>query len=322
MTVLVLSGEADPTTDEVVAALRRRRVEVFRADLAWFPQRLILAAELDGDRWAGALATDTRTMALADITAVWYRRPGAFTLPAGLSEAAARHAATEAKYGLGGVLESLGCLWVNHPTAEAQLARKPTQYAAAAECGFTVPATLVTNSSGAVRRFAHRVAAPIIVKPLAVTVITEPDSGTRGIYTHLLSPEDLANLDGVETTTHLFAEFITKAFEVRITAVGNQLFAAAIHAASAAARIDFRTDYDALTYEKIEVPDAIAKACRRFLAAYGLQFGTFDFAVRPSGEWVFFECNGAASQYGWIQAATGHDITGALATLLQEGTPQ
>ena len=62
-------------------------------------------------------------------------------------------------------------------------------------------------------------------------------------------------LDGsLAGTAHLFQEKVRKAFEVRLTVIGNRMFPVAIHAGSEAAKLDWRTDYRSLTYEVIDCP--------------------------------------------------------------------
>lgn len=50
--------------------------------------------------------------------------------------------------------------------------------------------------------------------------------------------------------------------------------AVAIHAHSTTTRIDWRTDYDALTYEVIECPTDVAELAHTFLSAAGLTMAT------------------------------------------------
>lgn len=83
----------------------------------------------------------------------------------------------------------------------------------------------------------------------------------------------MADLSGVELTTHLFQEWIPKAYEIRLTVVGRRDFAVAIHAHSTVTRIDWRADYDALTYNMIECPAEIVERARVFLSVAGLTYG-------------------------------------------------
>lgn len=318
MTVLVLTEECDPTADRVVEELARRDVPVFRCDTAGFPGSLSLDARLDAERWSGVLRTPDREVALDGLRSVWYRRPTTFSFPKEMSGPERQHAAWEAKFGLGGVLASLPVLWVNHPCREADACYKPWQLATAARCGLEVPETLVTNDPEAVRRFADRLDGRVVVKMLGSNAIFESD-GPKVAYTHPLSADDLSDLSGVDVTAHLLQErVVDKAYEVRVTVVGDALFAAAIEAASEAARADWRADLGALSYRAVEVPEPVAEGIRGYLAAFGLSYGAFDFAVTRDGRWVKFECN-PGGQFGWIEAGTGLPITSALADLLEKG---
>lgn len=291
---------------------------MFRCDARWFPQSLSLEARLAGDRWSGVLRSPHRQVDLAELRSIWYRSPTVFDLPAGMSRVERQHAEREAKLGLGGVLGALPVLWVNHPGAEADAAYKPRQLATARACGLTVPRTLITNDPAAARRFAAE-SGPVVTKLLGANVIDE-DQTRKVARTRLLSAEDLSDLRGVEVTAHLVQEWVDKEFEVRVVAVGEDLFASAIHAHSPAARIDWRADYESLTYDKIDVPPTVASGVRAYLAAVCLRYAAFDFVVTPAGAWVFLEAN-PGGQFGWLEGATGLPISIALAALLTQGIP-
>ncbi|URN12290.1 methyltransferase domain-containing protein [Streptomyces radiopugnans] len=46
--------------------------------------------------------------------------------------------------------------------------------------------------------------------------------------------------------------------------------------------MDWRADYDALSYEPVSVPEPVAESVRRFMDHYHLNYGAFDFAVTPA----------------------------------------
>jgi ATP-grasp ribosomal peptide maturase len=313
MTVLILAAEFDVSADQMVLALREREVPVGRVDTAWFPTRLSIDAEMRDGRWRGRLRAPGRDIELEGLRSVWYRSPSTFQFPVELSGAERQHAFLEAKYGFGGVLSSLPLLWVNHP-ARAAAASKPVQLSTAARCGLTVPNTLITNEPSAMRRFAEGGAT--VTKILGANHIAE--EGTRKItFTRPLG--DLTDLQGIEATCHLAQRWAPKEFDCRVIAIGNKLFAFAIHAGNATAYIDFRADYDALTYEPIEVPIDVSNGIRRFLDTMGLVYGALDFVVGPDGSYVFLECN-PGGQFGWLEAHTGAPLTQTLADLLTQGT--
>lgn len=320
MTVLVLSEDCDPTVDRVVELLAARGVPVFRCDTGWFPGRLDLDAELGAGGWAGSMRTEHRVVRLEEVRSVWFRRPTSFSFPVRMSGSERQHAMWEAKLGLGGVLTSLPARWVNPPAAEADCGYKPAQLDHARRCGLTVPDTLVTNRSAAVRRFIDGLGGQVVVKPLGFSVVFEAGHG-RPVYTHVLTADDLADLRGVEATAHLFQRYIAdKQFEVRLTVVGERMFAAAIHAHSDHGRVDWRAEPSSPTYTVLDVPDHVAAGVRAFMAGFGLVFGAHDFAVDDTGTWWWFECN-ASGQFGFIEAATGLPISEALADLLETDQP-
>lgn len=311
MTVLILAGEFDVSADQMVLALREREIPVCRIDTAWFPTRLGLDTELRDGRWWGRLRAPGRDVEIEGLRSVWYRSPTTFQFPSELSGAERQHAFLEAKYGLGGVLSSLPVLWVNHP-ARAAAASKPVQLSTAARCGLTVPDTLITNEPSAVRRFAEKGAT--VTKMLGANHIAE--EGTRKIiFTRLLGDDDLADLRGIDVTCHLVQRWAPKQYDARVIAIGTQLFAFAIHAGNATSYIDFRADYDALTYEPIELPVDVANGIRRFLDTMELVYGALDFVVGPDGSYAFLECN-SGGQFGWLEARTGAPLIQTLTDLL------
>lgn len=312
--VLVLTGSFDPTADLVIEELTRRAVPVFRADTAWFPSRLTLAASLDGAGWTGTLTTDLRTLDLSSVRSVYYRRPTAPEFPNDMPAAARAVAATEARRGFGGLLAALSCPWLPPPGRAADAEYKPLQLRVAAESGLSVPRTLITNDAGAAREFADGLGSPVVYKPFT-PVRGTIDGHSVAVYANVLQPDDLPHPD-IATTAHLFQEWVPKAHEVRLTVVGDQMFAAEIHAGSAAGRIDWRSDYDSLTYKSCDVPPSVTAGVRRMLDQLALPFGAFDFIVTPSGEWRFLEVN-PNGQWGFVEQATGLPITAAICDHLE-----
>lgn len=316
MTVLILARDLDSQVDRLVQAFSERDVPVFRTDLAAFPQALTLDARLGPGGWDGVLATRNRQVRLSEIRSVLYRHPSHFELADGLSRPERRHAAAEARCGLGGVLSELDVPWVNHPSRDSD-ATKPRQLNVARKVGLSCPASQVTNRPDAVRDFAATIGGPLAAKTLAAAALVE--SGQVQIaYTRRMQPTELDDLAGVDATAHLFQEYLPKLREARVTVVGQQVFAASIHAKSDAARVDWRSDYDALGYAVVEPPAPVVGGMLAFLKYFGLFFGAFDFVITPDHEWIMLECNPSGA-YGWLEKALDLPITSALVDLLANG---
>ncbi|MGH3568059.1 MAG: ATP-grasp ribosomal peptide maturase [Pseudonocardia sp.] len=320
--MLVIAAETDRTADGVITGLTDRGVPVMRIDTAWFPQRMILDAEFDRGAVVGVLRTEHREVALEDVRSVWVRTPNAYALPEGLSAAERDYCKREAKIGLGGVLMALPqVLWVNRPDLSATAVYRPIQWATAARCGLTVPRTIVTNDPGAVRRFASASRHGVVVKPLSANLIYEDHTYRMG-FTRRLADDDLTDLRGVEVTAHLVQDWVDKVWECRAVLVGDDLFAVAIHASTDEARVDWRVDYDALTYEVITLPPHVERGLRAVAAELGLVYGAFDLSVSRSGnsdEFSFLEIN-PSGQYGFLEGAAGVPITESMVGYLSGTT--
>lgn len=315
--VLVVAQEMDPTADLVVDELTQRSVSVMRFDMGDFPQRVSLTATHDAAPWSGVLADDYRSVRLEEVGAVYYRRPRLPEVSETIAEPHLSWATDQALAGLLGTLYALSALWVNRPEADSIASHKPGQLPLAARLGLRTPRSLITTDPLAARSFVESLDGPAICKPLIGGPLHYGDGRRNGVPTHLV---DKGSIDeSVSLTAHLFQEWIPKAHEVRLTVVGRRMFATQIHAGSEAARIDWRSDYDALEYTPCGVPDAVRDGVLAWLDRFRLNFGAFDFAVTPDGEWVMFECN-PSGEWSWIQNKTGLPIAAALAELLTGGT--
>lgn len=315
-TVLVLSSADDSTADAVVAELFRRSIPVVRMDLGDFPAAMTVRTEVDGDSWRGELTGNQQRVDLEELRSIYYRRPTRFAFPEGLSDADRVFASEETRLGLGGVLAALDVLWVNDPIRVASAEYKPLQLTIAARCGLATPATLITNDHRAVIEFASTLTGPIVCKALSPIAHSE-DGDVRITFTTVVDPSAI-DPDAIAVTTHLFQAWVPKDYEVRVTMVGGTAFAVAINAASDAARVDWRSDYDALTYAPTEVPELVLDGMSKYLGILGLSYGAFDFVVKPTGEWVFLECN-PAGQWLWLEHRTELPIAAAFADALIGG---
>lgn len=310
--VLVVGEVGDWSADVVAEAIEAADAQVFRLTTHDFPQRMTVRAVLDG-RWTGTISAAAGELALEQVAAVYYRRSRTFDLPAGLSDPEERFARAQARAGVGGVLASLPARWVNHPSALADCEYKPRQLAVAGGVGLRPPATLITNDPKRVQQFADEVG-ELVIKPLAEPSVAEAGA-LSVIYTRRLGLGNL-DLEGVETTAHLFQRWIEPRYAVRLTTVGTRLFPVAIHQGSEAARTDWRSDYDHLTYEVVDCPEPVRAGIGRFLAAFGLIFGAFDFIVEQgTGDWYLMECN-AGGQWGWVAEECDLPIAEAIAAEL------
>ena len=309
--VLVVTNLDDPTADFVIAELHDRGVPVVRFDSGDFPAALSCSASIgDTDRWRGSVQTPSRHAELGSVRSMYYRRPSGFAFPH-LDRQDERFAAAQARYGLGGILTSLpGCLYVNHPNRIGDAEYKPAGLAAAATVDFVLPPTLITNVPCDARAFLKE-HSPAIFKPLSVPLYLV-DSKAQTVPVTEVSVDEID--DSVTGTMHLFQKRVDKVADVRVTVIGERIFAVRIDSGL----LDWRTDYSTHTYTPVTAPPEVERAMRAYLRHFGLVFGAFDFALTESGEWVFIECN-PSGQWAWLEPPTGLPMTAALADLLEGG---
>lgn len=324
--VLVVTALEDATADLVISALNRRRVPVVRVDPAGLDAttssatsgRLTFAARIGGDRaqWAGSLSTGSRDLDLGRVRSVYHRRPGPWRF-GHLPRQARDFAVREARHGFGGLLAHLPALHVNAPAATARAEYKPAQLQVAAEVGFTVPATLITNDLTAARRFIGEHGA-VVYKTFRG--LPPADGRTGAIWTQRVEAGELD--ESLAVTAHLFqAEVAGKTADVRVTVIGRgpgAVFAWRIEAPGAP--LDWRSgDRDRLEYSRYEPPGDVERRLFEYLDRFGLVFGCSDFAVDASGRLVWIECN-PNGQWGFLPDYERQ--ADAFAAVLQAGGPR
>lgn len=259
----------------------------------------------------GYARTRTRVADLDRVRSVYWRRPRPYTAPSGTGEQDARWAREEARYGLGGVLASLpGAHYVNHPWRNRDAEYKPAQLTVAARCGFSVPPTLLTNDETAARDFI-REHGSVVYKPLRSTDYFSADGRALTVWVEEVAPTELNA--GIAHTMHLFQKRVRSVADLRVTAVGEGVFTVRIDGSPG---LDWRRHYDILSYSLIETPPDLAKSVRRYLNAFGLVFGAFDFGMDRDGRIWLYECN-PNGQFAWFpEPITGRIVT-AVADQLQ-----
>jgi ATP-grasp ribosomal peptide maturase len=318
VTVLVLTAPDDDTATRVCRELEASARAFVRIDLGDFPDAVSFAMRGPHGGWAGHLSDGCRELALSQVTAVYYRRPSSFRLPAHMPVPQRRFAAAEARHGWAGLLSSLRVRFVNHPSRVADAELKPAQMQVASEVGFRVPRTVITSEGAAARAFIRDVGR-VVYKPLTPAFVHE-QRRTKLVYATLVQSDELDDA-AIALGPCQFQEFIAKRHDVRLTVVGGMCFAAVIHAGSVESYVDWRADYGSLSYEPIATPEPVAAAVTAYLRRFGLAFGCFDFTVGPGPDgpdtWWFLEC-GPNAQWGWIAHHTGLPIAAAIADLLTE----
>ncbi|MFD4344176.1 MvdC/MvdD family ATP grasp protein [Streptomyces coelicoflavus] len=100
--VLVVTRLDDETADVAIDELCQRSVPVVRLDPGDFPEKVLVAARVDGRRLTGEVWTESRELALGTVRSVYWRRPRPYSTPEGLNGQDADWCVQQARHGLGG----------------------------------------------------------------------------------------------------------------------------------------------------------------------------------------------------------------------------
>lgn len=259
----------------------------------------------------------------SEVTAVWDRRPEhPKSLPIRNTAKIDEHNRREA-------LEFLRFLrhYVEHIPSIGSIvgdrvaASKMVQYRTALDCGFIIPDTVYANSKEAVETFAEK-HETLCLKSIEGTDVWDDEQGVDYVfYTQILQSKDVPYIpeEAFIQTVNFVQEYVPKAYELRVTVVGHDLFAAKILSQELPddkGKIDWRQGYESgLSFIKCELPEGIKDKCINLVHALGLNFGCIDLIVRPDGEYVFLECN-PNGQWLWIELATDMKISEKIAQFL------
>jgi glutathione synthase/RimK-type ligase-like ATP-grasp enzyme len=282
-------------------------------NLAEFPMCLALSLEFDKDfaqfevrrRLGGELD-------FSGVHAIWWRRPQAFRLPSKMDPAHERFVWSESSTAFQGLYQSLNAFWINPPWRDAVAQHKPYQLALAQRIGLEIAPTLMTNDVERAKSFWRKHEGRVIYKQF----IALPDSWreTRRLGRH---EETLA--DSIGLAPVIFQRHIDAVAEVRVTAVGETLFAAATNAQDGEYPQDIRLNLNA-SYFKHELPSETSRLLRNLMKELGLVYGAIDLRLTPEGKYVFLEIN-PAGQFLYIEKATSQPIAATIASTLLEHCP-
>jgi glutathione synthase/RimK-type ligase-like ATP-grasp enzyme len=310
--ILVVSSPSDAHATAVRTELSRMGQDSRLLDLRTFPTRLDLSLHYETHRAAPrrVRCRDGCDLDLREVSAVWWRRPQTFELDGSLVRPSYRaFAYNECHEAWAGLWHTLDAFWVNPPLNDEVAARKAYQLDVARWVGLTIPETLITNDPAEARRFvaAHR-SGGVIYKAFSAT-----EQEWR--ETRLFGDAEESLLEQVRHAPVIFQEYVPAGVDLRVTVVGEAMFAAAIYSQETSYRFDFRIDMNAARVEPFELPDETCGGLLRLMRRLGLQYGAIDLRRTPDGGIVFLEIN-PAGQWLFIEDRTRQPITTAMAHLL------
>jgi len=209
--------------------------------------------------------------------------------------------AKELKAAFISLCECLDCKWVNAPWDMDSCENKARQMQVALRLGFNVPDLRITNLPESLLEFPS--SQEVVVKQLSDNwVFTEDGQSAKALYTHLITPADHKQLEDLKKSPAFFNKFIDKEHDLRVTVVGESIFAVRIFSQQfTESKVEFRRREGDWKMEECELPDELTDKIMRLMQHFHLNFGALDFAVDKEGHFWFLEIN-AEGNCLWMES--------------------
>ena len=312
--IVIYTKTDDPTVDAVLLQLQKEGQAPIRLNTDEIPLHGNLNLNCDGNKWQGNIKINTseQKIDINQIRSVWWRRPEDFKFPPEFSEDEEKFAKLEMSETMRGFWGILDCYWISFHNSIRNAGCKIEQLQRASKMGFEVPRTLVTTEPSQVKAFHASCQGKIIFKVFSdpflgfkakhEKIVSEPPALPKTVKTTLMTDKELAQLHSEKLIPPcLFQEYIPKRVELRVTVIGDEVFAAEIDSQMhEETRIDWRDYSIDTTFRKANLPPYIEERCLKFVHSYGLNYSAMDIILTPDGRYVFLE-NNPNGQFVFVQ---------------------
>jgi ATP-GRASP peptide maturase of grasp-with-spasm system len=321
--ILILSTRVEQSTTHVIKWLNFLNKK-------WFRINKLLEFEIDYSIKINAsnnnsvLKKEGCSVALGDITSVWYRRR---QKPLGIPLRDTFDAATKSKininihteeqalfYGLTRLLDDKK--WLSHP--DNSNLNKLYQLDIATKLGLTIPDTILTSNKDFLLKFRaeHK---DIIIKNIR-DLRPVLDKNTYYIpYVKTIEDSFLDQLPSQFFPT-LVQKCIKKQFELRVFFIGGKIFSMAMFSQE-----DSQTAEDFRRYNnqrptrrvRYQLPQELEDKIGLFMKEVGLNTGSLDFIYSDQDEYIFLEVN-PVGQFGMVSHPCNYNLNKEIALYLSE----
>ena len=197
---------------------------------------------------------------------------------------------------------------------------KPYQQIVAANAGFKVPPTMVTNSKRDCVTFLSEQSELVVKSLSAGKVIPKPEENPipYNVMTMSVSADVLntATEREIQLCPHFFQRNVAKMYELRVFVVASSMFAFQINSQdSSLTRQDWRNGIQSLQFIPTDLEKDISKKIRRFMKHMDLFTASFDLIVDPQNVCWFLECN-QDGQWAWLDQIVDGAIASSFAQAL------
>ena len=304
--VLILSSLMDYSTDRICDHLSRQSVSFLRINrdqladlrLSIDPLAATMTCRYGGKTWY--VGTGLRS--------VWWRQATFQRNTPGRALTTAEQLERSQWSGaMRGMMLFDHAVWMNHPAVTYQAESKPYQLRRAANLGFDVPPTLVTNDCEA--DVPSVIGSRVALKSVD-TVLLQDEHHQHFGYTSLIDWKACAD-EHFHLAPATCQSIIAPKLDLRVTIIGDRLWCDAITDEQGGIDGDWRVrPKDKLIYKDYDLPTDVAERCRSLVHDLGLRYGAIDLALSDDRYW-FIEIN-PTGEWGWLDRE-GRGLSVAIA---------
>jgi glutathione synthase/RimK-type ligase-like ATP-grasp enzyme len=319
--VLIITHSQDNECIDIVSdKIRNKGARVIRFNVDKYPLEYTISSCYENKEWQIYLDDlEGKRETLHDITALWYRR--SYNLASGLNgvleEEYLSGAQNELRQTLFGMLEGMHCFHIGKASQYRRLDSKEEQLKIASGLGLKVPETCITNNPAEASRFVTEHSNGAIVKMQSSFAIYR-QGREHVVFTNVITRDNLEAIESLQYCPMQFQEKIEKARELRITIVGDSVFAFSVDSQKMEnAKTDWRREGLELLdqWQPYVLPPDVQEKLLRLMDVYGINYGAIDIIVTPEEDYYFLEIN-AAGEYFWLDRLVDHEISEQIANVL------
>jgi hypothetical protein len=182
-------------------------------------------------------------------------------------------------------------LWVNAPEAAQQGENKVHQLRIAKRVGFKIPDTLISNDPVQIGKFLAR--HPQVIYKTFAPHLWQNETQMHVAHARLIQRDQVIDPRSLAIAPGIFQSFVNKTADLRVTVIGQRLFAMQLNSKQGHAFVDWRSHTKEASFQAqaIELTGALQAKILKFMQSMNLVYGCIDLVVDANQEIYFLEVN-------------------------------
>lgn len=200
--------------------------------------------------------------------------------------------------------------WMNSTEATFIAENKMLQLRIAKQIGFNCPHTIVSNTV-----LANLIENKSYIVKSIDTALLQFGKNEAFVYANVVTGKEFA-LYNNHIAPVILQDYIKPKIDIRVTVVGNRVFAVKILKNGKGVDGDWRTFKHDIAFIPFDLPPEIALQCKTIVSELGLYFGGIDL-IDSDGTYFFIEIN-PTGEWGWLINSANLPIHKAICDFLED----